>query len=477
MVFCFLTYALLTREPTDQAEWLLAPHLAQGQELVYRGTMYEEAHGQGVQFTRSYRLENRAFVLDRSAQGFEVAFYTVLKLRHPAKPEKGLEQPGSARLEVALVDPHGRIVSPTGVSFAVPLDGPATVECGAFVEFPEERVGLYQSWEKAENNRPVQVWKIAGMDDINGTRCLKLDGLQQSDEWEHPRADRGAWRRRDLVWVLPNSGVVVKVERTIEKREPAHQVASQRSFVQYELQDNLEYKNQLFDDRRHEIQQACKFNSALAPFLSNPAKFGSQPFDRIISLIAFHLQSQPPTPYRDAVLQAKRNAEAGRKGEAPPALPREEPVVPVEARLGNRAPEFVATDLISKELARSRKWMGRPVVLVFYNPGSPSAEEVLRFAQSLQDLYHHRVNVLGLAICDDAEKVRQQHQDLKLSYPILSGNGLRQTYTVDATPKLIVIDAAAILRGIHDGWGPETPSAVRDDLKRCVQADDRFRTD
>src|SRR5215471_15213109 len=99
---------------------------------------------------------------------------------------------------------------------------------------------------------------------VNGSRCLKLVGVQQSDEWEHPRADRGAWRRRDDIWLAPELGVAVKVERIIEKREPAHQDVSQRLVVQYELQDNMQYRNQLFEDRREEIRQARKFNEALA---------------------------------------------------------------------------------------------------------------------------------------------------------------------------------------------------------------------
>jgi peroxiredoxin len=379
-------------------------------------------------------------------------------------------------LEVALVNPHGGIAPPAGVSFAVPLDGPATLECGAFVEFPEEQVALYQSWEKTETNRPVQVWKITGMEDVNGTRCLKLDGLQQSEEWEHPRADRGAWRRRDQVWLVPNSGLVVKLERTLEKREPARQVASQRSFVEYELQDNMEYKNQLFDDRCHEIRQACKFNSALAPFLTNPVRDGSQPIDRIISSINYHLQSQPPTPCRDAILQIKRNAEAAKRGEVPAVLPHEDPFVTAEARVGHRAPDFVVTDVVTKELARSRQWIGRPIIMLFYSPASSSAEIVLRFAQSLQDTYQQRIHVLGFAIGDDAEKIRKQSVDLRLTFPILSGKSLQQSYAVEATPKLVIIDRAAILRAIHEGWGPETPAAVREDLKRCVQADDRFRS-
>src|SRR5262249_52030487 len=157
--------------------------------------------------------------------------------------------------------------------------------------------------------------------------------------------------------LLPDTGIVIKLERTIDKRDPAHQEPSQRSFVQYELQDNMEYKNQLFEDRRHEIQQARKFNESLAPLFPDPSKVGSRPLDPIISLTSYNLQNQPRTPYRDAVLQARRNAEAAKHGESPPATVREAPLVTLGAHVGQKAPDFVVTNLLTKESARSHKWL------------------------------------------------------------------------------------------------------------------------
>src|SRR5262249_33191506 len=158
----------------------------------------------------------------------------------------------------------------------------------------------------------------------------------------------------------------------------------------------------------------------------------------------------PRTPYRDALLQVKRNAEAVKNGEAPPAVVRDEPLDPIEACVGKKAPEFVVTNLLTGALARSRRWSGHWVVMDFYSPESHMAEEILRFAQSLQEIYHQRVNVLGFAIGGDSGKVRRQHADLKLSFPILSGNGLRQTYAVEVTPKLIVIGANGRLESMYD---------------------------
>src|SRR5262249_47010304 len=96
-------------------------------------------------------------------------------------------------------------------------------------------------------------------------------------------------------------------------------------------------------------------------------------------------------------------------------------------------------------------------------------EEVLRFTQSLQEAHRDSVVVLGLAISDDVALVRKQHEDMHLSFPILSGKGLRLTYAVEDTPKLLVLDPAGVLRASFAGWGPETPGGVREEIKRWLQ--------
>src|SRR5207244_1835142 len=101
--------------------------------------------------------------------------------------------------------------------------------------------------------------------------------------------------------------------------------------------------------------------------------------------------------------------------------------------------------------------LGRPVVMFFYTPGSTRAEEVLRFAQKIQSRYANSVHVVGFAISDDSVRIQQQCKDWQVSVPILSGKGLRQSYIVEATPKLLVLDADGVVRGSYDGWGPETP--------------------
>ena len=43
----------------------------------------------------------------------------------------------------------------------------------------------------------------------------------------------------------------------------------------------------------------------------------------------------------------------------------------------------------------------------------------------------------------DLDAARKQHADLKLTVPLLDGSGLRISYDVDGTPKLMLLDGAA----------------------------------
>jgi peroxiredoxin len=467
-----LACALVAAQAADGSDWQLVPRLGRGQELVYRGSYAEEAVGQGVQFARSYRLESRIFVLERSPQGYQVALQTILKLRTSHSERGGEPEPSSVRLELARVDLQGRMSADPSITLAVPLEGPATVEYGAFVEAPSGPVGLKQSWEVLEANRPARRWKIVGTEMVNGAGCLKLAAVQQSEDWDRPRGDRTAWRRRDTVWLAPRLGIAYKVERIIERREPAHRDPTQRSVARYELQSDIQYPGQLYDDRRREILQAQKLNEAITPLLADPSPQGRQSFANILTRIAYHLDNQPPTPYREAILQVKRRAEAASRGELPPIVAAHDGrQAPAVATLNQRAPDFIVINLLTKESAQLRRWLGRPILMVFYHPDSTTAEQVLGFAQAVQEKYRQKISVLGFAVSEDAARVQKQQRALRLSFPIHGGKGLRQSYGVEATPQLVIIDADGLVRGSYIGWGPETAAMVTEELQHWVRSE------
>jgi hypothetical protein len=79
------------------------------------------------------------------------------------------------------------------------------------------------------------------------------------------------------------------------------------------------------------------------------------------------------------------------------------------------------------------------------------------------------IKVIGLAVADDTAAVLKQRGEMHLTFPILSGRGLRVTYAVDATPKLVVLDAKGVVRGAYVGWGKETPTLVADELKNWIR--------
>ncbi|HZY85764.1 MAG TPA: redoxin domain-containing protein [Gemmataceae bacterium] len=457
--------------PALRGDWLLAPRLSRSQELVYRGTFAEEAKGTRVEFSRNYHVEARVFVLDTPPRGAEVAFLTVLKHRGPAPagPAVGAPPPAtSVRLERAAVDLQGKVSADRAANLTVPLEGAPTLECGMFVEVPGGRVGANEPWGVLEPGRPARSWSVAGNEAVRGTACLKLVGVQQSDEWDRPRADRPAWRRQDTVWVAPRVGIAYKVERVIERREPAQDRPTQRSVLRYELDSGFQLTGRYADDCRQEIARALALRDKAAPLLPAPARYAPN-LAALLKEIDYHVEHQPDTAYRPALLQVKRAVEAAKRGEAPPpALPAESAAPPAVAAVGRPAPDFLATELTGTGSARLRNLLGRPVLLVFYHPASPTAAEVLRFAQKVVADRGGAVRVVGMSVSDDAALVRKQHAEMKLTFPVLGGGGLRASYTIEDTPKFVLLDGAGVVRGAYLGWGRETAGEVLAELARWV---------
>jgi peroxiredoxin len=465
---CLLTCALTVAQPADRSELPCQPRLVRGQELVYSGSFTEEEQTPGVHFQRSFRLELNVFILDAGPHKAQAAFLTALTLKTSRPLERGPTAPRSVRLELAAVDERGHVRGRPGASLAVPVEGPPTVECGAFVEVPAARLGANNVWEVAEDGRPPRTWRVTGTEVVAGTTCVKLLGQQQSDDWNSPRADRTAWRRRDTVWLSPQLGVAYRVERVFERRDPARETPTHRTVLRYELDSRLTYPGELFDRRRQEIAQADKFLEEAIPLLRQPTP-ARQQLDAVLKRITNHLETQPPTPYRKAIVHLQGRLEAARRGELPPELPpaQETPAARVAA-IGRPAPDFVATNLLSQKSMRLHHQLGRPVLLCFYNPRTDPGTEVLRFAQSLSERQRGAITVLAMAVTDDSEFVRKQHTELRLSFPVLDGNGLHVTYDVQATPRLVVLDPEGIVRGLYTGWGPHSAREVAEELQRWV---------
>lgn len=470
---CLIACALTVGQAPDRTEWVLAPQLAQGLELVYQGGYIEEPLIPNVQHKQEYKLETQIFVLQANKRSWDVAVMNALSLRD-SKQEKNPKQktgsgPTSMRLDLLQVDSQGRLKSPAGTSLLVPLQGPPTLECGAFVETPLTKVGKNGFWPVNEEGRPTRTWTFMGIESCGGVTCVKLIGEQQSDDWDQPRADRTAWRRLDAVWLSTQLGVAQKLERVIERRDPARREPTQRATVRYELESRLRFPGKLYEDRKVEIEKAAKFQEEAKPLLAQPAIYGGQ-IDGLIRKLHFYLENHPPTPYRKVVVQLEGRLDKARKGEAPAVVNSEDPEPPrVTLAVGQKVSDFVVTDLISRQSTRLNGLLGKPVLVLFYNPNTQTGKEVLAFARDQAAKHGDRLGVMAMAVAEDVELVRKQHADMRLPFHVHDGKGLRFTFGVDATPRLIVLDGEGVIRAAQTGWGFQTPREISEDIARCLK--------
>lgn len=470
---CLMSCVWGAGQSGERAEVLAGPQLVRGHEFLYRGTVREQSLAAGVQFNKTYQLETRALVLDVKQDGYDLAILTSLK---PHGADKPGGDAGSVRLELAEVSPLGRLTPHSGNAPSLPLDGPPSWEVGFLIEVPRPLAGN-QPWMVEENGRPPRHYVVLGVEAVGRTRCLKLAAEQKSADWDKPRADSTAWRRKETLWVDPRQGVACRLERELERRDPAHRDATYRISTHYELDAPLRFDGSSFEHRRQEILLIKQLQDKVLSILPEAVTHGRKPFEAVLARIDSHVKTNPSaTPYREALLRVQRLAEAGKRGEVPPKL-----VDVKKDRLaaGKPAPEFVVTDLKSGQTVSLRRWQGKSILMVFYQQSSTLSPDALRHAQRVWEQHgDQELVVLGFAMGDDAQAANRLRDQLRLSFPNLSGKSLRISYDVEATPWFVVVDAEGVVRSTYAGWGPEIPGAIQDDLKECFvrQVQEKVRT-
>lgn len=452
----------------ERTEWPLAPRLARGQELVYRGTVTEQSLSRGVQFSKTYRLETRGLVLDLKADAADMAFLTRLSQQQQQiasdKPEA--TETASLRLEVAEVDGVGRVGTPHGVPAGIALDGPSTWETGWLLEMPKLPVTIGQTWTVKEANRPALKVKVVGLEPIGNVTCVKLVAEQEAEEWAKPRGDTVAWRRKDTLWILPKLGIAQRVIRELERREPAHKEPDYRLTTHYDLDSTLRYDNLFLDDRKREILTTRQFDEALKGLLPK-AQQNAAAFKQIVARIDQFTEKYPLTPYREALLRTRKLALDASENRLPPQVA-DTPKVE-RLTVGKPAPDFLVEDFRTKESVSLRKWKGKALLMVFYLPGSESVRLFMRYVQGLAEQHSDQdLVVLGFAMSDDAAKTADTIERMRLTFPTLAGKALKFSYEVEATPRFVVVDSEGVVRGAYTGWGPEIAPALGADLKRCL---------
>lgn len=462
-----LSCALSLSSGNDRADWQLSPILAPGLEFVYTGSYVEESLVPNVQHQRHYRLEANVLVLDAGVKDWHVAVMTTLNLQEARQLSDKKVGPASVRLDLAKIDLQGRVRNHDKKLVELSLNGPPTFETGFIAPTPLGKVGRNSSWEVGEEGQPPQRWQVAGTEVCAGVTCVKLIGSQQSADWDKPRADQTAWRRRDTLWLHPQHNVAQKVERIIERRDPARDTPTFRTVVRYELDSRLNYPRILFEERRTEALKASKFQEEALPLLRQPAQQRQQ-IDNMIQRVSFHLDHQNATqaPYRKAVVHLRGALEKAQKGEA--AVPVENDPPPPASKalgIGERVTDFAVSSLTDDKVAQFKQYQGKPMIVFFYNPATPLGKEVLTYVKRLHDKQATPFGVMALAVTNDGDLVRKQHQDMKLAFPILDGNGLRLMLGAEQTPRFVIVDGDGLVRLAETGWGFHTPFEIEKTLQ------------
>ncbi|MSQ96838.1 MAG: redoxin domain-containing protein [Gemmataceae bacterium] len=466
-----LSCALTFGQAADRLEWHLTPQLAPGLELVYTGSYAEESLIPNVKHQRQYRLDASVLILDAGVKDWQAAIMTTLSLQEARQPNDKKDGPASVRLEMARIDVQGRVRSGAKKLLEIPLKTPPTLEIGFLVPAPNLRVGRNSSWDLGDDKSPAHRWQVVGTEGFGGVTCIKVAGLQQSLDWDAPRADQTAWRRRDLIWLHPQLMVALKVERIIERRDPARDTPTHHTVVRYELDSRLQYPGLLFEDRKKEILKASKFHDDAQQLLRQPGLHRQQ-IDGLIQRVSYHLDHQPATqstPYRKAVVHIKAVLEKAQKGEVPVPGTIEDAPLPASITLaiGDRVPDFAVSSLSEEKTVALRHLQEKPIIVMFYNPATPLGKEVMTYAKRLNEKQTGKLGIMAMALTQDAEIARKQHKDMRLPFPILDGNAMRLTFGADQTPRFVVVDSEGLVRLTLTGWGYHTPYEIDEALQKC----------
>lgn len=74
-----------------------------------------------------------------------------------------------------------------------------------------------------------------------------------------------------------------------------------------------------------------------------------------------------------------------------------------------------------------------------------------------------------LAIKPEDRNIDRLTRDTSFITPILDGSGLRISYAVESTPRLVLLDSRHQCVGIFDGWGVETRIDCSSQINRLLK--------
>jgi len=487
-----LAILALAVTPTADKIGLSGPRFEKGEEFVYRGEVVETSDRLDTRFTKKYGLDVRVFVLEAGKDGCDCAVMTVLtpkadaRITEAMKAASGGGQSADAaaavRLDLVRVDSRGQVVvlqpeakrpltldekTAKAAPPPIPNDGPTALELGMFLPLPITSVGVGDTWDTAEPNRPPVVWSAARQTVIwNGRRVADVTGLQQTDGYDSPKKARFGWQRTEAIYVSPADGMVSAFTRTLVRREGSEQVGTVKTTL--ELQPSNRHSEIKYRVTRAEIEAAWAFAAELDQLRAGRAKPDVLNAHRS-EVVRFTEQRPTGTGFRPAIDAVLRRFEANA---APPVTVRATaPTVAEPPAVGKPAPDFTCAD-VDKPTSRVRLSgvRGKPAVVVFFKPGSETSEETLTVCEALFRKYGGKASVIPLSLGNDLAAASKQKADLKYTVPVFDGSEVREKYAVKSYPQFFVIDGEGTVRWSFDaGIGPEVGSLVKKELEKLLK--------
>jgi hypothetical protein len=469
-----------------------AAGLQKGDELTFAGSVAEAVDRPAHRFRRKHSLELRVLVLEATDRSADVAVLTRLKRTDDAVTgavgvvtgsEADRNTPPSIRLDLIRVHADGTVhlLTPSGPPpLKLTADTPArTLPPPALDAFSPHEFGVFpphpphenrgEPWSVATPGRPTETWQARDTTFVNAERCRLLLMNQMSADWETPVGGQTAWHRADAVWVSTQDGTARKVHRVIRQRDGKSESPSTWVEIRYELTEQGRLSGRTLDRSRRDVEVAYTALNDATTLVPEAAKLGTRTLEaRLARLDAQIEETHPTSPYREAMLAARRALDGARRGEIAPlqpaaaTLPGEAVVRPRWPQPGDTAPDFTAGTF---RLAEHR---GRPVILVFFRPGGETAERSLAIAHAAAQRYSGRAVVATFAVFGDPAAGARDRDRLKLDIPVYDGSPVVTRYGIETAPRFLLIDTAGKVRWEFTGVGGETGFLLKEQADHLV---------